>query len=264
MKERIISAIIMGLLLIPIVIIGGNVFAVAMGFIGVLGLKELIDLKESHGKIPDAIFLISIIDFLLLAFSEFDGYSIAFGLSYRGLAFTILTLFIPCLFYKNERYTTKEAMYLTGSVVFLGLFFNSIILIRNLDLWHLLYLVLIVVLTDTFALFIGKLIGRHKCSPNISPKKTWEGSIGGLLVGTSVAVIFYYNLISSEHMLKVIAVTGFLSIIGQLGDIVFSKIKRENKIKDFSNLIPGHGGILDRLDSLIFVVLAYILLFGTI
>lgn len=264
MKKRIISAIVMIAILVPVLIIGGNAFAIAIGMIGVLALKELIDLKESHGKIPDLIFLIAIIDFLLLTFSEFDGYSIAFGLSYKGIALTLLTMFIPCLFYKNDVYDTKDAMYLSGSIIFLGLIFNSLILIRNLDIWHLIYLVLIVTLTDSFAMIIGSLIGKHKCTPTISPKKTWEGSIGGSIVGTSIAVIFYANMISSAAIGKVILITLVLSIVGQFGDLVFSKIKRENKIKDFSNLIPGHGGILDRIDSLVFVILAYIILFGII
>lgn len=264
MKKRIISAIIMVAILVPILIIGESVFAVAMGILSVLALKELIDLKQSHGKIPEFVFLLGIIDLLLLTFSEFDGYSIAFGLTYRGIAITILSMFIPCLFYKNEKYTTKDAMYLTASIVSLGLLFNSIILIRNIDIWRLIYLLLIVTLTDSFAMIIGTLIGCHKCTPNISPKKTWEGSIGGTIVGTIVAVIFYVNVISSTAISKVVLLTLLLSIFGQIGDLFFSKIKRENKIKDYSNLIPGHGGILDRIDSLIFVVLMYIILFGII
>jgi phosphatidate cytidylyltransferase len=263
MKKRIISAIIMAIILIPVLIIGGNIFSVCMGMIGILALKELIDLKESHDKIPDLMFLIAMIDLLLLIFSEFDGFSIAFGLSYRGIAITILTLFIPCLIY-NNKYTTKEAMYLTGSVVLIGLVFNGLILIRNYDIWHLVYLLLIVILTDSFALFIGSLIGKHKCAPNISPNKTFEGCIGGALVGSIIATIFYLNVIGSVSILKLIIISVSLSIMGQLGDLVFSKIKRENKIKDYSNLIPGHGGILDRIDSLIFVVLSYIILFSII
>ncbi len=263
MKKRIISAIIMAAILVPIVWIGGNIFIVAMGIIGVLALRELVDLKQSHNKIPDLMFIIALLDLLLLIFSEFDGYSLAFGLTYRGIALTLLTLFIPCLFYKKN-YGTKEAMYLSGSVIFLGIVFNALILLRNLDIFHLLYLVIIAVITDSFALFIGKLIGQHKCSPMISPNKTWEGSIGGTLVATAIGTIFYINAIASVNVFKIIIITCLLSIIGQLGDLFFSKIKRENEIKDFSNLIPGHGGVLDRMDSLIFIVLAYIIIFRVV
>jgi phosphatidate cytidylyltransferase len=71
-------------------------------------------------------------------------------------------------------------------------------------------------------------------------------------------------MISNEYIIKVIIITLILSIVGQFGDLLFSKIKRENEIKDFSNIMPGHGGILDRLDSLMFVILAYIILFSVI
>lgn len=264
MKKRIISAIIMMIILIPALIIGGVVFAGIIAMIGVLALKELMDLKESHHKVPDLIFLISIIDLLLLIFSDFDGYSIAYGLSYKRIALTLLTLFIPTLFYKNNKYNTSDAIYLSGSVLFLGILFNGIILIRSIDIFHLVYLVLIAVLTDTFAMIIGRLIGKNKCTPVISPKKTWEGSIGGSIVSTCVCSIFYIKVIHMGPILQVLGITLILSIIGQLGDLFFSKIKRENKIKDFSNLIPGHGGVLDRIDSLSFIILTYMLLYSII
>lgn len=264
MKQRILSGIVMAIILIPLVILGGRFFAVACGVIGVLALKEIIDLKEHHKKIPDFMFLISILVLLLLIFSEFDGYGIAFGLTYRGIALTFICLFFPCLFYKNDKYTAHEAIYLSGSILFLGMVFNCFILIRNYDIWHFVYLVLIPILTDIFAMISGKLIGKHKCSPVISPFKTWEGAICGTIVATSISSIFYLNVIGSISIFKILFLTALLSVIGQLGDLVFSKIKRENKIKDYSNIIPGHGGILDRIDSLVFVVIAFVILFGKI
>lgn len=260
MKKRVISGIIMSLVLIPILIIGGNVFILAMGMIGILALKELINLKISHEKIPDLINLISFITILLLIFSEYDGYSIMFGLTYKGLAITILSLLIPCLFYKNK-YSTHDAFYLIGCVIFLGLIFNSIILIRNISIWRLIYLVLIVTINDIFAYLIGDLIGKHKFS-KISPNKTIEGTVAGLIVSTIISTIFYINAIGNTNIIKLIFLTMLISLSGQIGDLVFSKIKRENNIKDYSNLIPGHGGVLDRIDSLIFAVLTYTLIIG--
>ena len=93
----------------------------------------------------------------------------------------------------------------------------------------------------------------------ISPNKTWEGSIGGLICGSLVGAIIY-KLFFGKITIKIIIITIILSIIGQIGDLVMSKIKRENEIKDFSNIMPGHGGILDRLDSSIFVFIAYMFL----
>ena len=119
--------------------------------------------------------------------------------------------------------------------------------------------------TEEFALISGMLVGEHKLCPEISPKKTIEGLIGGVFMGTFVSTAFYYTVISSNISLVVlIFVSALLCLIGQLGDLVFSSIKRYYNVKDFSNIIPGHGGILDRFDSLIFVTLAFIILKGII
>ena len=120
-------------------------------------------------------------------------------------------------------------------------------------------------MTDTFALLTGMFIGKHKLAPTISPKKTVEGFVGGALMGTFIATSFYTTVINpAMPLVFVIFITLLLSCVGQMGDLVFSFIKREYDKKDFSNLIPGHGGILDRFDSLIFVVLAFILVHGFI
>ena len=200
---------------------------------------------------------IGLVDMLLLIFSEYVSDSLVFGLSYSFISITLLTLFIPTLFYKNNRYTTKEAFYLVGIIMLLGLFFNSVIFIRNFSLYLLLYLLIICVITDTFAMLTGMFIGKHKACPKISPKKTIEGCVGGSIIGTISSVIFYVCLVD-KFSFKLILVTLLLTVVGQFGDLFFSKIKRENKIKDFSNIMPGHGGVLDRLDSFCFVVLAYI------
>ena len=120
-------------------------------------------------------------------------------------------------------------------------------------------------ITDSFALFTGMLIGKHKLAPEISPKKTIEGAVGGSVMGTIVASAFYVTVISSSVPLPlVLIITMVLSAVGQMGDLAFSAIKRYYGQKDFSDLIPGHGGILDRFDSLVFVVLAFVLVLGII
>ena len=257
MKKIIISAIVALAIFIPVIYYGGKIFSIAMGMLSVLAFKEILDLKENSREIPEIIKGIGLIDMLLLIFSDYTSDTLMFGLSYRVLSITLLTLFIPTLFYKNNKYTTKEAFYLVGIIILLGLVFNSFIFVRSFSLYTLLYLMIICVVTDTFAMLTGMLIGKHKACPTISPKKTIEGCIGGSLIGTTVAVIFYSNLVGSFSY-KLVLITLVLSVIDQLGDLFFSKIKRENKIKDFSNIMPGHGGVLDRLDSLCFVVMAYI------
>ncbi|MBR1414115.1 MAG: phosphatidate cytidylyltransferase [Bacilli bacterium] len=263
MKKRVISAIIALLIVVPLVYFGGKPYIIGVGILSVLCLKEVFDLKVSHKEIPNIVKILSIVCMLLLVYSEFDGYSLMYGLTYRGLAITMLSLLIPTLFYKNEKYTTKDAFFLIGSVIFLGLFFNGLILVRIIDIKLFIYLILIATMTDTFAYIVGSLIGRNKIVPRISPGKTWEGSIGGSLLGSFIA-ISYYSIAISSISFKLLVITVVLSIIGQLGDLLFSKIKRENKIKDFSNIMPGHGGILDRLDSISFIVLSYLIIYSLI
>ena len=113
--------------------------------------------------------------------------------------------------------------------------------------------------TDIFAMLGGKYFGKHKMCPKLSPKKTWEGAISGTLCGSVVGIVFY-SLLVGNLTFRVVIITILLSIVGQMGDLVMSKIKRENEIKDFSNIMPGHGGILDRIDSIIFVFLMYMFL----
>ena len=160
-----------------------------------------------------------------------------------------------------KKYSFEDALYLIGSIVFIGLSTNLIVMTRNFDIKYIIYLFMITIFSDTFALITGSLIGKHKLCPNISPKKTIEGLVGGVLMGTFVSAAFYHTVINPELSLVVlVSVTIALCLIGQLGDLVFSSIKRYYDVKDFSNFIPGHGGVLDRFDSLIFVVFAFIVI----
>jgi phosphatidate cytidylyltransferase len=122
---------------------------------------------------------------------------------------------------------------------------------------------------DTAAYFVGKGIGRHKFAPVISPKKTWEGAIGGLLASAGVSVLWIELTASvAPWTMSLAEAIGFgvlISVAGQVGDLFESRFKRECHVKDSSNLIPGHGGFLDRVDSLLFVfpvAYAYLLVVG--
>jgi phosphatidate cytidylyltransferase len=173
----------------------------------------------------------------------------------------IFAFILPVVFINNDKkYSVDDALFMMGATLFIGISMNLLILIRNFSLLYIIYIFLITIMTDTFALITGKFIGKHKFAPKISPKKTWEGFFGGALWGTIFGTIFFNTVIDSGvNIIVITIVTLCLSIIGQLGDLVFSAIKRHYGEKDFSNLIPGHGGILDRLDSTIFVVLGLLL-----
>lgn len=264
MKKRIISAIIMLMIVIPIIIVGGIPYSLAVGIIGCMAYKELIDLRRDKlNEYPLIMKCIGLISMLYLIYSNFEKYGVLFGISYKVLCLIILVICIPIILYK-KRYNINDAFHLLADVLFLGIGFNLLISIYNYGIKYFVLLILITTLTDTFALFGGKLVGRHKFT-NISPNKTIEGCIIGTSISTFVCTMYYINVINNvNNIVGLVIGIVFLSIIGQCGDLFFSAIKREYNKKDFSNLIPGHGGILDRLDSIIFVLFAFILIINYI
>lgn len=258
MKTRIISAIVALIIVVPLIALGGIYYTLGICLIAALGYKEIIDLPKSHGKIPNTMIFIGLISMLTLILCN-EGTSIYKGFTYQIIAMTSLFLIVPTVFYKEEDYSSKDAFFLLGAVLFLGLVFNAFLTIRLRNLNTFLFLLIIPMVNDIFAYLIGSKFGKNKMCVNISPNKTWEGSIGGLVLGSASGIIFY-RLLIGRITLKIVIITLILSIIGQIGDLIMSRIKRENGIKDFSNIMPGHGGILDRLDSSIFVFITYIFL----
>ncbi len=266
MKKRILSAIIMILIFVPLLLVGGIYFGLFMTLLAVGAMYELVKIREKKKKFPEFIKILAYFLIILSSILTYNQNVFSYTMDYRLISFIIFVFVLPILFgEKNLDYNINDALYLVGSLLFINTAFNLILVIRNYDLNYLIYLLLITVITDTFAFITGSYIGKTKLAKDISPNKTVEGLIGGVLMGTFVATTFYFVVINPEISLVVlILITMFLSVVGQLGDLVFSSIKRHYGVKDFSNLIPGHGGILDRFDSLIFVILAFIIIMGVI
>lgn len=260
MKQKTISAIIVLLIFIPIILEGNSLFRLAILILGLIGLKEIIEIKESKKRFPLFVKFSSFVLLSILIFNNVASNELILTLDYKILSLILLFTMVPVVIYRNnDIYNITDAMYLVGSIILLGLSFNLLIIIRNYHILYLVYLFLITTMTDTYALFGGKLSGRHKLCPTISPYKTIEGAIIGTLVGTLIACAFYYIKIDDAiNLNNLIIVTMLLSLMGQIGDLLFSSIKRCYEKKDFSNLMPGHGGVLDRLDSMILVLLGFI------
>lgn len=264
MKKRIISSIIMAIILIPLFLKGGILFTLGVYLISLLALKEFLDIKSTKKELPEFINFISYMMMTLLIFfnvsAEHSKEILTLTMDFRVIAGLFLTFLIPTVLYHDRsKYSVNDAFYLIGGIFFLGTSVSLFILFRERDLLLLTYLLLITIITDIYAFLIGILVGKHKLLEDISPKKTWEGVVGGTLFAVFVAVSFYHTVVNPDIAVwNLVLITTFLSFLGQLGDLFFSSIKRYYGKKDFSNMIPGHGGILDRIDSIIFVVLGYV------
>lgn len=264
MKQRVTSATVLLLIFIPILIIGGSYFAYLMLVAGIFGLYELLKIVETKTELP---FILKMISYVFVTFIIMNNYQkgiIDNVINYQVIASLFIVYLFPLVFINNsKKYNFHDALEIIGSILFIGIPFNLMILIRNNDLNLLIYLFLITIVTDTFAYLTGNNIGKHPLASKISAKKTIEGTIGGLLMGTIIPVLYFQEVVAIDlNLWYLIFITASLSLIGQLGDLVFSAIKRYYEQKDFSNLIPGHGGILDRLDSIIFVILFFTIIFN--
>ncbi len=261
MKNRVISSIILLLVFIPFIVKGGMFFAGLVLVVGLLAFRELFNLKLKERKLS---ILLEVLAYLAVGFLILNNYQskeLTVVLDYRILTFMLFAFMVPLVIISdNKKYNLQDALYLIGSVLFIGLSFNLMILIRNYSVNHFSYLAIVACVTDCFALFVGKLIGKYKLAPKVSPNKTIEGFVGGTLMGTFAGILYYLTVINGKiDFSHILIVTITLSIIGQIGDLVFSQIKRYYGEKDFSNLIPGHGGILDLFDSIVFVTVTAIL-----
>ncbi len=214
---------------------------------------------------------------------EFGEYLQGFGLNLKAEYLVCLYIIALCIFMLFEYENTKFSHIATVIIGSLGVPFAITRLMYFRDIHkafpeqdynenHGLFLILFAMfcawMTDVMAYFVGSFLGKHKLCPNISPKKTVEGAVGGV-VGCVIATVILYSVFTNlifetkeNNYLAVILMTVFLSIISMCGDLTASVIKRNFGIKDFGKLIPGHGGIMDRFDSLIFVLVAFYAIFN--
>ncbi len=166
----------------------------------------------------------------------------------------ILIVFLFCIFEWVKIFKRKNAIFFLGLIV-LFVFLLSLLRIYNFEEFNLTFLWLIVLtwLSDIGGYIFGKLFGGPKLT-QISPNKTWAGAIGSIILSQFAFLIFFLNS-NYKFNITIIFMQLFLSIIGQFGDILMSYIKRKNNKKDTSNFIPGHGGFLDRVDGLIWIII---------
>ncbi len=257
MKKRLIGAFIVLSVLITSLILGDNVFAIVISIIALLGLKELIDIKYKNRNI----IFIKILTYILLGLFMFNNLVLKFD-NKIVICASLILLILPIIFYDDkDKYNINDSLYLFGIIFFLGYAFLNIIEIRNISIVKCIYIFVIAFITDTYAYISGMLIGKHRFT-DISPKKTIEGCLIGGIMGSFIGSMFYYSLVGDLSIIKTIIMSIVLVFLSETGDLIFSSIKRYFGKKDYSNIIPGHGGILDRFDSVVFVSLGFLVMLG--
>lgn len=256
MRQRVITAALALVVFIPIIWYGGFVIEIAAAVLAVVGVYELFKMKG-------------------LAMLSFEGILSAVGAIFLVLPMRHWFFFLPeqannfILFYlvvmillgssviSKNTYTIDEAGFPVIVSLYVGVGFQNFVSARSSGLSILVYALFVVWATDIGAYFIGKKYGKRKLMPDVSPNKTIEGSIGGIISAVIVAFL-YLTLLPHKQPFAysvptLLIMTVIFSIVGQFGDLVESSIKRHYGVKDSGNILPGHGGILDRFDSLLFV-----------
>ena len=249
--RKLLPSILVSLLLLALIFgtitVNPWLFFIFIWIVIMIGIREIASAYRKGGiELPDYLLMIAATVLLSATWNgNTQGLAVSAGLTIPILMFALL-LISQVDFIKRS----TSAVFITFYLAVLGGF---ILLLANHSdgALRIFTLVALIACNDTFAYFAGVLLGKHKLAPSISPKKSWEGLIGGAIaVVLGGAAIFHY-LFETEWIIG--AAIGVMTVItATCGDLIESAIKRDLAIKDMSNLLPGHGGIMDRLDSALF------------
>lgn len=260
MVKRIITSIVAICVLVPVLIFSGTpVLPIAVGLATAIGIFEMLKCLGMHKKYVLAVPLYAV----ALGMPSFIRYSdINVGAACFIIAVAYLIVMFAAIVWSHGKLKFADGMATFIVCAYIIAAMNSIIYVRDFsDYGKYLYLLIFLGawITDTFAYFTGMLFGKHKLIEDVSPKKTIEGSIGGIFFCVVSFVVFgiimdvFFDRSANILFLAISAVA--VSVVSQIGDLIMSVIKRHYGIKDYGKLFPGHGGMLDRFDSILAVAL---------
>lgn len=250
---RIITAFLIVVAVLGAIALGNTYVAIMFLIVNVLGARELCYvLEEEKTPVLNVVYmLLGILPFVLMYVFSMDFgslYLTLIGISMGFMLGLILNLWMKNLKYSKVRY--PFALLYWGLPFSLAAYF---LIFSGVDIRHMMFGVITLIWTsDTMAYLTGKAIGKNKLFPSVSPGKTWEGSLGAGFFSVIVSLGFAYAF--NEPYLKWIALALFLWVFGTLGDLVESRMKRVQDVKDSGSILPGHGGLLDRFDSLVLLI----------
>ena len=257
MLQRIITAIVAIILLIPVLWFSDTViFPAAMALLIVIAMFEMFRCLGLHRSLVLTLPFYPAGAVMPFCIRYLRG---NVALDYRDVALLVMALLLiyilAVVVMSRNTVNFTHAATVFASALYITFSFCGIVYLRDFDNQYIYLLVFIGSwITDTFTYFTGRLFGRHKLIPDISPKKTVEGSIGGIVFCVA-AFVGYAYIIGIEYIGVIwLVLSGIVvSIVSQIGDLSMSAIKRQHNIKDFGRVFPGHGGVLDRFDSVLAV-----------
>lgn len=259
MKTRIITAICAIAIFVPICYFSETiVFPIAFSLICAISIYEMAKCIGMHKDIILCIPLY-IIAIGLPLINYFDSIRPYFFTIAFASVFLVLIYFLAYVMFRLNKDKLSDVITLFGLCFYVISCFTSVVSVRYIDNGKYYYLLIFIGawVCDTFAYFTGKLLGKHKLIPAISPKKTIEGSIGGIIF--TIGAYALYGFILRQYFafeigyVELIIMGAVVAIVSQIGDLIASAIKRQYDIKDYGFIFPGHGGFLDRFDSVMLV-----------
>lgn len=251
-KVRLLSGIILLIVMVLLIVPGGNILLAATALLSLVAMMEFMRMVKLH-KTPLAVLgyaaVLALYAALLLGRADKILPILVF------LILAVMAVYVVAF----PKYKSEDVVHLFFGFCYTALMISYLYQVRALPGGQF-YVWLIFVAawgSDVCAYCVGMLFGKHKAFPVLSPKKSWEGCVGGVLGAALIAVIYSVvlnNFFAQEvSVFQYALVCGCGSVIAQIGDLAASALKRNHEIKDYGKLIPGHGGVLDRFDSIIFV-----------
>lgn len=252
MKQRVVTAIIGIIIVLPIILYGSWPFKIAVYLLATVALYEFIRMFKLRNYFYFIISTLILWSFIYLQEAET---AFLFQIDLVNLIILYIVILLLFVVLSKNKFSYNDASRLMLALLFIGFSFYYMIEVRTIGLHVFLFILFVIWATDSGAYFIGRKFGKRKLWPEISPNKTIGGAIGGILFALLLAFVFQLIYPFEKSILSISLIAIVISIFGQLGDLVASAMKRKYNIKDFGHIFPGHGGVLDRLDSFIFVLL---------
>lgn len=263
MKQRVISGAVLVVILAITLYFGGIVTCGLMALVSLVGNMELLRVYGVNKKTPGIVCYLATVLYYIAIYLDRMDIIVPMMVIYLLVMLAVYVLTFPT-------YSDKQIMAAFMDFFYVSVMLSFVYLIRNME--HGLVLVLLIFVSswinDTCAYFVGRALGKHKMAPVLSPKKSIEGLIGGIVgagvFGAVFGILFDKYVDTMNYAPLLFAVVGAVGALpAVIGDLVASAIKRNNDIKDYGKLIPGHGGILDRFDSIIFTapIIYYLLVY---